>query len=185
MRGLSVKMKRFFVSFATIMLFCPLHTYSQSATNPAAGFSMTDIRQLAGVAFVIGNNRYSRKVKPESLLLVCRSCRGTETIEVRISREVNDAQAKLRSGETTIPAIETDCRARYPDCKIEAAEFQGAVGTVSRMSLGPIAVSSLVLYKNGDTLIIQSLADTPQIAFDNVTAARDQIASQIVGQHGR
>jgi hypothetical protein len=185
MRGLSVKMKRFFVSFATIVLFCPIHSYSQSATNPAAGFSMTDMRQLADVALVVGNNRYSRKVKPESLMLVCRSCRGTESIEVRISREVNDAQAKLRSGETTISAMETNCKVRYPDCKMDAVEFQGAVGTVSRMSLGPIAVSSLVLYKNGDTLIIQSLADTPQIAFENVSAARDQIGSLIVGQNAR
>jgi hypothetical protein len=185
MRGLLVAMKQFFVSFATIALLSSGPVHSQSATNTASGLLVTDMKQLADVAFVDGNNRYRRKVKSDSLLLVCRNCTGTESIDIRISLAVNEAQAKLRSGETTVPAMESDCKVRYPDCKFEAAEFQGAVGTISRMNLGPIAVCSLVLYKNGQTLIIQSLASTPQIAFENVTSARDQIALRIVGQDAR
>jgi hypothetical protein len=173
--------------FPHALLCAALLSSVPAASNPAIGqapdFAITDMRQLADVPFTIGANRYSRKAKPESILFSCRSCRSDESVHIRVTTEIVQSQAKLKSGQDTVATLEAACKNQYRDCRMEATEVEGATGTISTMSLGPIAVSSLVVSKGVRTLIIQSLAATPEIALQNVKAAREQIAPLIVGRN--
>jgi hypothetical protein len=172
-------MKRYVacLGVVTALWSAPIHA------NPKTGFAITDLRQVSEIAFAVPGNRYSRSVAANRLTLYCRSCRDTQSIDIVVGKSTDGTEGRFRSGETTIAMMQGICKSRQPNCTMEAIEINGAIGWVSRVQLGPLQMSTSILFKNGDMLTIRSLAGDRQTAFDNGRAAREQIAPSIIGRN--
>jgi hypothetical protein len=145
-------------------------------------FAVTNLNDLSNAPFTIPGKTFDRITERDRLTLGCTNCADMEGIDIIISKSTDGTEGRYRAGTTTIADIERICKSREPNCRVEAVTVHGAVGWVTRTTLfGRMAVSTTVLFKNGDMLTIRSFSDNAEIAYSNGQAARDQLAPQIVG----
>jgi hypothetical protein len=102
-------------------------------------------------------------------------------VEIRLGRQEDETEGRLRSGQMTIGVLDQQCRGRNPSCRVEGADLGAAVGWVSAYRAGAIAGSTLVLLRDGAMVIVRSIAGSPEIARGNVERLRATVLPALVG----
>jgi hypothetical protein len=150
--------------------------------DPPKGFAIASFNKAQVISLNVEGKRFVRRVKSDRVSFTCLNCRGTESVDLNLSKSTDGAEDRFRSGENSIAKIEAGCKSRDPACSIEAVSIYGAVGWVSSTGFGRFGLSMTSLFKNGDKLQIQSIAETREAALTNAKAALDQLAPIIVGK---
>ena len=147
----------------------------------AKGFKEKDFTKIAVDEAGYVAHDYAVKAQKERIIIACLGCAPPPLIDVRLGRSTDGTEQRYRSGETTIAKMEALCRERSPTCKLNAVEVGGGVGWVTSYPLGAGAGSTTILYQDSDMLTIRSIASDAKTAIENGRIARDNIATQIVG----
>jgi hypothetical protein len=147
-----------------------------------AGFAVTDLVKIKNVGFSVKGKTFIRRVESERITLFCEDCPPIEAVDILLSKSTDSTEERYRSGETTLAKMEALCKAKEPDCSLSPLKLNGAVGWFSQTKAAGSAISTTLLFKNGDLLTIRSMAATPKAALENGKAVRDQIAPKIVGK---
>jgi hypothetical protein len=132
--------------------------------------------QQAGAVAALGEG-YIARAREDWLIIACASCEGTPMVEIRLGRQEDETEGRLRSGQMTIGVLDQQCRGRNPSCRVEGADL----GWVSAYRAGAIAGSTLVLLRDGAMVIVRSIAGSPEIARGNVERLRATVLPALVG----
>ncbi|MCA3697377.1 hypothetical protein [Aquidulcibacter sp.] len=170
---------RYFVAIIGLVYAIP--AFPALADSPK-GFAIASFNKAQEISLNVEGKRFVRRVKPDRISFTCLNCRSTENVDLNLSKSTDGAEGRFRSGENSIAKIEAGCKSRDPACSIEAVTINGAVGWVSSTGFGRFGLSMTSLFKNGDKLEIQSMAESREAALTNARAALDQIAPIIVGK---
>ena len=164
-----------------IVLLVSLSSLALANIALAEGFKVKDLRNLNVEISGFKGGKFVPKVGQTKLSLLCPNCAGTG-INISLSKITDDTEASYRSGETKIEEMEALCKSRSLTCKLKAVEVAGAVGWVTEYSVtGAIAGSTLVVFKDGDLLMIRSVSRVRQVTDENMSVAMQGIALAIVG----
>jgi hypothetical protein len=136
--------------------------------------------QQAGAVAALGEG-YVARAQEDRLVLACPACEGAPIIEIRLGRQEDGTEARLRSGQTTIGVLDQQCRGRNPTCTVQGADLGAAVGWVSAYRAGAIAGSTLVLLRDGAMVIVRSIAASPDVARGNIDRLRATVLPALVG----
>jgi hypothetical protein len=141
-----------------------------------------DLTKTQSAAEAALGKGFISRAEPARLDLTCPSCAGSPIIGIQIGRQADGTEERIRSGETKIGDLERLCRARSPECRIEALEVRPAVGWVSSYQLGEIAGATAVVILNGELLTIRSLADSPAHARGNIDRLLPVVRKEVIGR---
>lgn len=152
--------------------------------DPAAseGFVVRDLTGLEQAARSALSGDYLARAEPARLTLTCPGCPGAPMLDIRIGRQTDGTEERVRSGATTIAQLQAQCQARDPACQVEAVRVPPAVAWISTYALGTTAGNTVVVLRDGDLLSIRSLAADPVLARRNADAMIVAILPRIVGQ---
>lgn len=140
-----------------------------------------DLAALRSRALAALGEGYAAQVEDQRMILACAACEGTPMVELRVGRQEDGTEARLRSGATTITVLDQQCRGRNPTCRVQRADLGPAVGWVSAYRAGAVAGSTLVLLRDGAMVIARSLAASPEVARDNIDRLRAEVLPALVG----
>jgi hypothetical protein len=151
--------------------------------GPAAGFQDTDLEAVGKRAQEALGGRYSAKADgPKRATIHCTSCESQlVVVTIQIGRQTDGTEERVRSGQTTVADLQRRCQENQPACWIERADVGRAVGWLSTYRLGKNAGNTLVLLRDGDMLTVRSIADTPNIARENVQKLMRTVIPEIAG----
>ncbi|WP_198371871.1 hypothetical protein [Roseomonas rosulenta] len=124
---------------------------------------------------------YVARIEDGLLTLTCPGCEGAPAVELRLGRQEDTTEQRLRSGYTSIASLDQQCRARNPTCRVERADIGRAVGWVTAYRAGEVAGSVLVLLRDGGMVIARSVAASPEVARGNVERLRAEVLPALVG----
>jgi hypothetical protein len=153
------------------------------ANGGGTGFAMTDLSGLNvdSIPVKLSGPRLSR-VQPNRASIICARCAELEAVDILLGKSTDGTEGRLRSGVTTVAAMEKLCQARGPaPCTMEKVEKFGATGYVSRTAALGLPVSTTVLFKQGDMLTIRSIGATADLAFSNGQTVLNSIGAQVIG----
>ncbi len=152
-----------------------------SAKATKTGFAITDLTALRTGKLSVSGQDFTAKSDAKRLTLLCHTCRDFTAIDVLLDKSTDGTEGRLRSGETKIAAIELKCRQREPNCLIRATKIRGAVGWVSKTTAAGSPTSTTILFKDGDRLVVRSIAGTIEDAYRNGQQVVDRIGTRIIG----
>jgi hypothetical protein len=138
------------------------------------------LAQQAGAVAALGEG-YVARAQDGRLVIACPSCEGAPMVEIRLGRQEDGTEGRLRSGQTTIGVLDQQCRGRNPSCRVEGADLGAAVGWVSAYRAGGIAGSTLVLLRDGAMVIVRSTAGSNDIARGNIEKLRATVLPALIG----
>lgn len=115
------------------------------------------------------------------MTLGCPTCAGAPMIEIRLGRQEDGTEDRLRSGQTTIISLDQQCRARNPSCRVERADLGPAVGWVSAYQAGAVHGSTLVLLRQGAMVLVRSIGGSPEVARGSIERLRTEVLPALVG----
>ncbi|MEL6435803.1 MAG: hypothetical protein AAFP99_03310 [Pseudomonadota bacterium] len=143
----------------------------------AEGFAITDLTDLNDIPQTLNGKSYSNRLAAKRLTLACDDCDGLNAVDVLIGRSTDGTEGRFRSGETTLKRMEDVCRSRDDTCRLERLDVGPSVGWLSIYARG----STAILFRDGDTLTIRGLAETPEVARETVRGVLATLAPTIVG----
>ncbi len=115
------------------------------------------------------------------MTLGCPTCAGTPMIEIRLGRQEDGTEQRLRSGYTTVASLDQQCRARNPSCRVERADLGPAVGWVSAYQAGAVHGSTLVLLRDGAMVLVRSIGGSPEVARGSIERLSAEVLPALVG----
>jgi hypothetical protein len=148
----------------------------------ATGFAVHDFTQLRFDPDAAIAPGYLMRAEPERMTLVCSQCAGSPMIDVRLGRQDDGTEARVRAGATTMAQLEAQCQARDPACRIEAVKVAPAVGWLSSYRFGEQYAHTLVVLRDGDLLTVRSLASDRQAARRNADVLLEKLVPRVVGK---
>jgi hypothetical protein len=151
-----------------------------SVVASGKGFAYSDLTKLPKRVFLSSGKTFTAKAEPARLTLACLECTELVAIDILLGKSDDGTEGRIRSGETSIASIEANCQRGDPGCRIEKIDLGGAIGWVSRTGAVGLAISTTVLFKDGDRLIIRSVANNIETAVANGKAAREVFGQEIV-----
>lgn len=128
----------------------------------------------------LGEGFIARTDGPQ-MTLGCPTCAGTPIVEIRLGRQDDGTEDRLRSGQTTITSLDQQCRARNPSCRVERADIGPAVGWVSAYQSGAVHGSTLVLLRQGAMVLVRSIGGSPGVARGSIERLRAEVLPSLVG----
>ncbi|MEM7060101.1 MAG: hypothetical protein AAF557_21170 [Pseudomonadota bacterium] len=157
-----------------ILLMAPLPVW-------AMGFHAKDLWGVRlKTSVFLGGSYEAESYAPNRVTLHCRDCDGLVIVDILLTQGEDSQEAKLRSGEMTIPAMQEGCTAWAESCSLRAHAVGGAIGWVEDYIFGGRAGTTARLYLDGEMLMIRSTAPVADIAHGNGRAAIEKIAPLIV-----
>ncbi|CAH0134488.1 hypothetical protein [Roseomonas sp. CECT 9278] len=139
-----------------------------------------DLAALQARAVAALGEGYIAQVEDQRMTLTCPGCDGAPAVELRVGRQEDGTEARLRSGATTIAVLDQQCRGRNPTCRVQRADLGPAVGWVSAYRAGAVAGSTLVLLRDGAMVIARSVAGSPEVARGNIEKLRAEVLPALV-----
>ncbi|ABD54027.1 hypothetical protein [Jannaschia sp. CCS1] len=147
----------------------------------AEGFAVSDLQTLSvDLSALSGGTFLAEATSPQRLTIMCTDCAAFQAIDVRIGRQDDGTEARLRAGQTTIGDVRAMCQARDPSCTLEGIEQGRAIGWLTTYD-GAVTGSTALLFLDGDLLTIRSIADDVTTARRNVDGVRAALVPVIVG----
>jgi len=154
---------------------------------PAAseGFKVKDLSDLPIDNAVFAKGAYiAEATSAKRVSIICVDCDDTTAIDVLLQRSDDGTEGRYRSGETTLKKMEEICQSRNKECVLSALTVGDAVGWVSSyQQLGQFG-NTVILFLDGELLIIRSVAPTAEVAKENSDTAIAVIAHPIVTGEG-
>ena len=147
----------------------------------AQGFALHDLTGLAEAARAALGTEATARAEAEHLGLHCSACTGAPSIEIRIGRLTDGTEARVRSGRTTLAALEAICVRRNPDCRLSTLPAGPAIGWMSVYALGGSAGATAVILRDGDLLTIEARAADREAAEDSARRVMQALLPRIVG----
>jgi hypothetical protein len=152
------------------------------AVANAQGLMTKDLTGLGRAAAAAIGTGFEVKAEKERLTLVCGTCAGEPIIDIRIGRQTDGTEERVRSGATSMADLQRLCRVRSPSCTVSALAVEPAVGWVSGYPLGDRAGATAVIIRDGDLLTVRCLASNPAAARRTVDQLLPLVRTQIVGR---
>jgi hypothetical protein len=159
------------------VLLCCL--WSQAAI--AQGFAVHDLTPIAEDARVALGTESTAQAEPTHLTLTCTACEGAPTAELQLGRLTDGTEERVRSGKTTLAALEAICLKRNPDCRLSSLPAGPAIGWLTVYAVGRGGGATAVILRNGDLLAIDARAANRGAAEDAVERLAHTIMPRIVG----
>jgi hypothetical protein len=152
-------MYRFVIAVITVLNATAAH---------AEGIALKDLTKLTfDPATMPGKTFIMRNDEPDHATLACLECDPLEAVDILLGTSTDSTEQRFRSGETTLATLEEQCKSRAPDCTLQAANFGRAIGWTSQFEAGKGFGSTTLLFLDGDTLTLRSLAGTRKAALAN------------------
>ena len=148
----------------------------------AQGFARRDLSTLGDTARGLLGTGYVARADSARVILACTECDGAPMIHIRLGRQTDGTEARVRAGTTTIASLEAQCRARDAGCRLERRDVGAAVGWRSRYTLGALAGTTAILLRDGDMLVMRAVASTRAVADAALDRLLDALAPTIVGR---
>jgi hypothetical protein len=145
------------------------------------GFAIRDLTKVPFDAAATLGGGYLSRVEADRMTLMCSDCAGRPVIDVRIGRQEDGTEGRVRDGTTTMAQLESTCKAREPSCRIEALRVAPAVGWMSSYRFGEQFSHTIVVLRDGDLLTIRSMSEDPVTARRNADALVGSLVRTVVG----
>lgn len=148
----------------------------------STGFALHDLTKLPiDVSGTLGGG-YETRAEPARALMVCSGCAGTPIIDIRLGRQDDGTEARIRAGTTTASTLEGLCRQRDPACRIESVSVAPAVGWMSSYTLGTQSAHTVIVLRDGDMLTVRTIASDAAVARRTADLLVSTLVPVIVGQ---
>lgn len=158
-----------------LMLLTPVPALAQ-------GFVSKNLKPIeAAATAALGPDAIGR-TSDDGLLLTCPTCAGEPIVSIRIGRQDDGTEGRVRSGATTIATLEKQCQARAPECTLSALAVAPAVGWVSSYGTGSLVGSTAVILRDGDMLMVRALAADAATARGSVDRLLPLLRERVVGE---
>ncbi|MCJ2135156.1 hypothetical protein MKK69_14010 [Methylobacterium sp. J-026] len=148
----------------------------------AQGFAIHDLTSLAEPARTILGDGATAQAQPGQLILTCQACQGAPTVALQLGRLTDGTEDRIRSGKTTLAALETLCLKQNPDCRLTSLPAGPAIGWISLYAFTGGAGSTAVILRDGDLLTIEAKAMSRGAAEDAVQRLAQALLPRIVGR---
>lgn len=103
-------------------------------------------------------------------------------IDIKIGRQNDGTEQRVRSGQTSISDLEKLCQAKDPSCSLTELKVSPAVGWITDWSMGPMIGSTAIILRDGDLLTIRSIADDADTARRNADTLVESVSPKVVGR---
>jgi hypothetical protein len=120
--------------------------------------------------------------EPDRATYICLDCAGGPIIDIQTGRQTDGTEGRVRSGQTTFDALQAQCQARDPSCRLEGLDLGPAVGWVTSYGLGDQAAHTIVVIRDGDLITARILSSDATVARQNADAVIAHILPAIIGQ---
>lgn len=148
----------------------------------ATGFATHDLTRLRfDPARTLGAG-YLARVERDRMTLMCSSCAGGPMLDIRLGRQDDGTEGRVRAGTTTMAELETLCQMRSPSCRITLVRVAPAVGWMSSYRIGEQFAHTVIVLRDGDLLTLRSMAGDSTVARRNVDALVARLVPMVVGQ---
>jgi hypothetical protein len=167
-------MKHLVLASLAILLAC---------ANPASaqGFAVRDLQQVEAAALSLLGAGYIARAEADRLTLTCPECEGSPMIDLRLGRQTDGTEERVRSGKTSIADLEALCRQKSDACRIGGLSIAPAIGWLSTYPLGKGSGSTAVIIRDGDLLTIRVISQSGPATKVAMKKLLDGIAGKIVG----
>ncbi|MCC7054612.1 MAG: hypothetical protein IT355_15180 [Gemmatimonadaceae bacterium] len=145
------------------------------------GFAIHDLTQAGFDPAAQLGAGYVARTEPARLTMLCAECAGAPMLDVRLGRQDDGTEGRVRAGTTTMADLEAVCRSRSPSCRIEAVRVAPAVGWMSSYRFGEQYAHTVIVLRDGDLLTIRSLAADSVVARRNADLLVARLVPAIVG----
>ena len=162
------------------LLVILLSVWSQAAL--AQGFAVHDLTPLAEEARNALGKDATAQAQPLQLMLTCPSCDGGPTVALQLGRLTDGTEGRIRSGKTTMAALETMCLQKNPDCRLTTLPAGRAVAWITSYAFGTGAGATAVVLRDGDLLTIDARSIDRGAAEDAVLRLAQKLLPRIVGR---
>lgn len=147
----------------------------------AKGFLTRDLSGLVPAMTQALGKDYQGKMHDGKIVLHCPECAAEPIISIEPGRQTDGTEGRVRSGATKIADLEKQCQAREPQCRIAALDGGPAVGWVSAYPIFGNAGATAVLVRDGDLLMVRSIATDAATARGNLDKLMPEIRAKIIG----
>jgi hypothetical protein len=147
----------------------------------AEGFAVHDLSTIADEASTALGAGFIHKADPERVTLFCSGCKGGPMIDIKIGRQNDGTEQRVRSGQTSISDLERLCKAKDPSCSLTELKVPPAVGWITDWSMGPMIGSTAIILRDGDLLTIRSIADDADTARRNAGTLVEAVSPRVIG----
>ncbi|MEL6060516.1 MULTISPECIES: hypothetical protein [unclassified Methylobacterium] len=161
-----------------LVILCSL--WSQAAL--ALGFAVHDLTPLAEDARRALGKDATVQAQPYQLLLTCPGCDGAPTVALQLGRLSDGTEGRIRSGQTTMAALETMCVKKNPDCRLTTLPAGPAVAWITSYAFGTGAGATAIVLRDGDLLTIDARSIDRGAAEDAVLGLAGKLLPRIVGR---
>lgn len=148
----------------------------------ATGFAIHDLTRLPVDAATILGPGYVARADSARIIMMCEGCAGTPLVDVRLGRQDDGTEARVRAGTTTVAQLEALCQRRDPACRMTALQVEPAVGWMSSYALGAQSAHTVVVLRDGDLLTIRTLSSDAAIARRNADLLVTKLVPVVVGR---
>jgi hypothetical protein len=129
--------------------------------SPAAawadGFLTHDLATVAPAVQRALGPGYNLRVAADRIDAICTDCADSPILGVQLGRQADGTEQRVRSGATSLAALERLCRAREPRCRLAMLDVAPAVGWVSAYPIGDAAGATAIVMNGGDMLTIRAI----------------------------
>jgi len=148
----------------------------------AQGFAIHDLTSIAEQARRAFGAGSSARAEPRRLALTCPACDGAPTVDLQLGRLNDGTEERVRSGKTSLGALESICLKRNPDCRLSGISAGPAIGWISVYPVERGGGATAVFLRDGDLLSIEAHAANRETAADAVQRLAQAIMPRVVGR---
>jgi hypothetical protein len=148
----------------------------------AQGFAVHDLTSLAEEGRTALGDGTTAQAQPFQLVLTCATCDSAPAADMQLGRLTDGTEGRVRSGKTTLAALEALCVKRNPDCRLTSLPAGPAIGWISVYALERGAGATAIILRDGDLLTIDAKASTRGAAEDAVQRLAWKLLPRIVGR---
>lgn len=147
----------------------------------AQGFVVSDLTDVErSVGRALGPGCLTRATS-QQLTSTCPRAPGEPIISIRLSRQVDGTEERVRSGATSMADLERLCQAGSAACTLSGLDVAPAVGWRTAYPLGHDAGATVVMIRDGDLLTLRCVAKQPARARAVVDRLLTILRTQVVG----
>ncbi|SDM91376.1 hypothetical protein SAMN05216360_104238 [Methylobacterium phyllostachyos] len=161
-----------------LVILCSL--WSQAVL--AQGFAVHDLTKLSEDARSALGGDTAVQAQPLQLILTCPNCEGAPKAALQLGRLTDGTESRIRSGKTTMGALETMCIQKNPDCRLTTLPAGPAVAWITSYAFGTGAGATAIVLRDGDLLTIDARSTDRGAAEDAVLRLAQKLLPRIVGR---
>ncbi|MCJ2021015.1 hypothetical protein MKK84_26940 [Methylobacterium sp. E-065] len=153
-----------------------------SQTLLALGFAVHDRTPLAEDARTALGKDATAQAEPFQLMLTCPGCDGAPTVALQLGRLTDGTEGRIRSGKTTMGALETICVKKNPDCRLTTLPAGPGVAWITSYAFETGAGATAIVLRDGDLLTIDARSIDRGAAEDTVLRLAQKLLPRIIGR---